>query len=154
MAEQEEDTIVMVIMVPDHNSMLEAIQKFRSVLADFDYHITLMDQEGQAWLISQPFKNAKECYKTMSQMDYWKRYGDNKKMCKAHLKASIPPGCMRDLDQMLHGLGAGTKAYVHNIKGEVRTIGFLLGFTSMHSQRDMTAHIMSIIKEQIFLDWQ
>jgi hypothetical protein len=24
----------------------------------------------------------------------------------------------------------------------------------MHSQRDMTAHIMSIIKEQIFLDWQ
>jgi hypothetical protein len=70
-------------------------------------------------LISQPFKDPKECYKTTTQMDYWKRFGDNKKMCKACFKASIPPGHMRDLDQMLHGLGAGTKVYVHNIKGEV-----------------------------------
>jgi hypothetical protein len=61
---------------------------------------------------------------------------------------------MKDLDQLLYGLGAGTKAYMHNIKGEVQTIGFLLGSTPMHSQRDMTAHIMSIIKEPIFLDWQ
>jgi hypothetical protein len=134
MAEQEEVTIVTVIMVPDHNSTLEAMQKFRSVLADFDYNITFMDREGQAWLISQPFKTPGECYKTTSQMDYWKRFGDNKKMCKAHFEVTIPLGHMKDLDRMLHGLGAGTKAYVHNIKGEIRMIGFLLGSTSMHSQ--------------------
>jgi hypothetical protein len=98
MAEQEEVTIVMVITVPDHNSMLEAMEKFRSVLADFDYNITFMDREGQVQLISQPFKTPSECYKTMSQMDYWKRFGDNKKMCKAHFKATIPFGHMKDLD--------------------------------------------------------
>jgi ABC-type uncharacterized transport system substrate-binding protein len=43
MAAQEEVTIVMVITVPDHNSMLEAMEKFCSVLAEFDYNITFMD---------------------------------------------------------------------------------------------------------------
>jgi ABC-type uncharacterized transport system substrate-binding protein len=43
MVAQEEVTIVTVITVPDHNSMLEAMEKFRSVLADFDYQITLVN---------------------------------------------------------------------------------------------------------------
>jgi hypothetical protein len=135
MAAQEEVTIVMVITVPDHNSMLEAMEKFRSVLAKFDYNITFVDQEDQAQLISQPFKTPGKCYKTTSYMDYWKRFGDNKKMCKAHfIKATIPPGRMKDLNRMLHGLGAGMKAFVHNINRDIKTIGFLLGSTSMHSQ--------------------
>jgi hypothetical protein len=73
---------MMVIAVPDHNSTLETMEKFRSILADFDYQNTLVDREGQVQLISPPFKDPKELYKTITQIDFWKRFGD-KKMCKA-----------------------------------------------------------------------